>query len=545
MTRPTVLALLAWRKLAVPMIALCIVSGVAPAAEIWFAGTDPVLRKGAYKDTQPTDFMQLFDDNAPWGYAAKNVKVFKTYTQFVREGTDDQLRKMFAGLKKRNISLALEAPVLPVGANGCGQGIEGYLDPHGLQQAAERIRRLGGDLRYVTMDEPLWFGHVANQPNTCHSPIDALARDAAATVALVKKVFPEVEFGDVEPVGAHDAPADWLDELTHWVEAYQKASGVPLRFLDTDLTWDSNWQPQLRAISARLHAAGIAFGIVYDGDGTDKTGEAWTLHAEERFTQVELDSSLRPDRAILQSWMAQPIHMLPESAPGSMTYLVDRYLAAQVTMTLERRDDRLLGHLSDSSGKPVGGGHVQLTAVHGGSAGIKTVRTLSGVVPATANRALVALRINAECGCSGPADVSLGSIHYRDAGSDVTVRSPLLINNADSEFTAKAGQPVSRSSDLLAVTAGGPFTLEVPMGATDASANSGYLGLIFLDAAGKETGRQRLPFQPAEVALSTATSDSGGKFSIPLPANVRAANPLYRVVYTGGDRLRRATASVP
>jgi hypothetical protein len=82
------------------------------------------------------------------------------------------------------------------------------------------------------------------------------------------------------------------------------------------------------------------------------------------------------------------------------------------------------------------------------------------------------------------------------------------------------------------------------MGATDASANSGYLGLIFLDAAGKEAGRKRLPFQPAVAGVSTATSDSSGRFSILLPANVRAANPQYRVVYTGGDRLRRAAASV-
>ncbi len=45
--------------------------------------------------------------------------------------------------------------MLPVGDNGCGNGIEGYLDPHGLQLVMDRIRRLGGDLRYVAMDEPL------------------------------------------------------------------------------------------------------------------------------------------------------------------------------------------------------------------------------------------------------------------------------------------------------------------------------------------------------------------------------------------------------
>ena len=61
-------------------------SGV-PAADIWLAGTDPVFRQTSYKQVQPTDYMQLFEDTAPWGNAARNVRVFKVYTQFVAGAT--------------------------------------------------------------------------------------------------------------------------------------------------------------------------------------------------------------------------------------------------------------------------------------------------------------------------------------------------------------------------------------------------------------------------------------------------------------------------
>src|ERR1700681_462644 len=75
----------------------------ALAAEIWLAGTDPVVRRTSYKDEQPTDYMQLFADDAPWRNAAASVKVFKVSTQFVVGATDEHLARMFANLKQRRI----------------------------------------------------------------------------------------------------------------------------------------------------------------------------------------------------------------------------------------------------------------------------------------------------------------------------------------------------------------------------------------------------------------------------------------------------------
>jgi hypothetical protein len=526
------------------LAALCgifLVSGSAVAAEIWLAGTDPVVRRTSYKDEQPSDYMQLFEDNAAWANAAANVNAFKTTTQFVVGATDEQLTKMFAGLKKRKISFAMETLMLPPGDKGCGQGIEGYLDPNGLRAVIERIRRLGGDLRYIAMDEPLWFGHISNQPNACHSPIESVAQEVAFRISVIKKVFPNVEIGDIEPIATPAQPNDWMDEITQWIQAYQKATGFQLRFFDADVTWAGPWQSQLRSLTTHLNAAKILFGIIYNGDPTDPTGVAWTTHAEERFSRVENDPTIIPQRAVLQSWTLQPSHMLPETEPGTMTYLVDRYTSRRVILTLNRTNGRLSGRLSDSFGNPVNGQQVVLFAVDGATASNRSVRTVSGEVPATANKGIVALRVNTECGCTGPAKVSIGSVDYRDSGANVVLRSPLLIDNADTEFSASAGEMISRNSQPFAVAARSRFTLEVPMGATIESINSGYLALIFLDASGKEIERDRLSFQPAERNLGTVTTDSGGNFSLQLPATVTSSNPSYHATFSGRSGYRLAS----
>jgi hypothetical protein len=513
-------------------------SNAAQATDVWLAGTDPVVRRTSYKDEQPTDYMQLFEDNAPWTNAAKNTKAFKTTTQFVVGATDEQLSKMFANLKKRKISFAMETLMLPVGDNGCGKGIEGYLDPNGLQSVIERIRRLGGELRYVAMDEPLWFGHTSNQPNACHSSIESIARNVAFRVSVIRKVFPEVAIGDIEPVDSPAQPNDWMDEISQWAEAYRKANGTPLLFFDADVTWSGSWKPQIKSLAERLHTAGISFGMIYDGDATDQSGVAWTTHAEERFTQVESDPSIRPQRAILQSWTLQPTHMLPETEPGTMTYLVNRYLSRGVVLTLERAHGRLFGHLADSSGDPVNGGQVALFAVDGATAAKKSMRTLSGKVPATASKAIVGLRINTECGCSGPAQVSVGALNYRDARANTALRSFLPTNATDTEFSAKAGEAISRNSQPFTVAAGTHFTFEVPMGATSVSIDSGYLALLFLDSNGKEVERTRLPFQPSTEDLGTVTTNSKGDFSLQLPADTTNSNPSYRATFSGGSGYR-------
>jgi hypothetical protein len=43
-----------------------------------------------------------------------------------------------------------------------GANVEGYDSPEETARIAAKIKRAGINLRYIAMDEPLWFGHYYN-----------------------------------------------------------------------------------------------------------------------------------------------------------------------------------------------------------------------------------------------------------------------------------------------------------------------------------------------------------------------------------------------
>ena len=170
-----------------------------------------------------------------------------------------------------------------------------------------------------------------------------------------------MQVGDIEPFGGAE-PAGWIDEIMQWSRAYQEAAGEPLAFFDVDIIWGGPWQRQLELFVPRLSAGGLKFGIIYNGDPSDQTGTAWTRRAEHRFAAIEANPALTPDQAILQSWMPHPAHMLPETEAGTMTWLVNRYLAAEARWVLHRAGDQLEGRLTDVTGKPLAGAKVDIAA---------------------------------------------------------------------------------------------------------------------------------------------------------------------------------------
>jgi hypothetical protein len=48
----------------------------------------------------------------------------------------------------------------------CGANVEGYDSPEETARIAAKIKRAGINLRYIAMDEPLWFGHYYNGGNS-------------------------------------------------------------------------------------------------------------------------------------------------------------------------------------------------------------------------------------------------------------------------------------------------------------------------------------------------------------------------------------------
>jgi hypothetical protein len=519
----------------------------AAGAEIWLGGVDPYVR-GAMDPHSVSDYMDLFKPTAAWETASRAVKVFKTSTQFLANASDDTLTIMFSELARRNIALGMEALMLTRSAK-CGSGIEGYTAPGNIAAIADRVKKLGGDLRYVAMDEPLDFGHYSNQPNACHASLAELAADIRNQVHSIRQVFPDVLIGDIEVIGRSEAPGD-VDALMEWVKVYESVVGMRLSFLHLDVLWTGPWRSQITTLLARLRSAGISSGIIYNGDSDDQTGLAWTRHAEQRFSAIEATPGPIPDHAVLQTWMLYPDRMLPESQPGTMTWLVNRYLAAESRLEIKLVGDRLEGRLGGTGGGPVAGAQVMISARSSGESGPPVLHSRSGLVPPKAVAALYALRINAECVCSGTVDAAIGPMEYRnDRTGDKVQKAFRRTATTDTDsmmirFRAQPGQPIAQNTSGFPVVTGDPFTIRVPMRINADSGSSGYTALIFVDAKGKEVERLKLTLDPAEHSVGTAVTDGLGRFSLMPEAPSLSGAGGFKADFLGDGGHRAASATL-
>lgn len=310
--------------LALPLILLTAVSAQrAPAAALWLAGVDPHVWQ-TMASGQPTDYMALFRSNAAWKQAAEHVAVFKVSTQWLLYGSDANLKRMVANLRARNIALGVEALMIPHMAN-CGQGIEGYSARGTIALIAQRIKQLGGSLDYIAMDEPLNWGHAYVGEQACQSSIFEVAQQVAENVAAAKEVFPNVQIGDIEPIGS--SPEDWVNKIEQFASAFAAATGDSLAFIHADIQWSSNYLPALKHLTQWAHSNGIKVGYIYNALDAGRTNVAWVNDALARARTIEANAAMRPDHAVLQTWTTLPDKWLPETTSGTMTNFVDQYVA--------------------------------------------------------------------------------------------------------------------------------------------------------------------------------------------------------------------------
>ena len=305
----------------------------ALAAEIWLSGVSPGVRQKMFQESE-SDYFELFKPDAAWSKSAPHVKVFLINGGLLLRQSDDEVKAVFADLKRRHIALAIEMGLLSgKGPDGklqeCGVGVEGFGAPDNARVIADRIQRNGGELAFVAMDEPLWYGHHFKGKNSCQWPMERVARDMVSRIADLREKFPNVQIGDVEPVGTAQPP-DWIEEIAQWTQVYRQITGEKLSFFHADIVWTSPWQQQLGAVKRVAHERGLKFGVIYDGGGTGKqeSDELWTQEAIQRFHAVEANAATAPDDAVFQTWARWPHKMLPESQPGTMTNVVLQYVQA-------------------------------------------------------------------------------------------------------------------------------------------------------------------------------------------------------------------------
>ncbi len=298
------------------------------------------------------DFMEMFTQDAPWKFAASHTQVFKLYSSFLVRSPQQQVNAVVADLKRRNIDIAVEVGAINVGPAATnppcgGLGIiEGYGTPAQAKRISEVVKAAGGTIKYLVMDEPLYYGHYSNKPHACQSPISAVLDEIVPTLTIYLQEFPNIVIGEVEPT-RFPAYANWQADLLTWARGFDKATGRPLAFMQLDIPWtdDGRHVPGADRISKepgdalefyanlqelqRQHLL-ERIGIIHDGTPQDETDAAWVQSAENHLRLMERKYGLHPDLDIFQSWMPRPTHALPESQANTLTSLIVWYFRSRI-----------------------------------------------------------------------------------------------------------------------------------------------------------------------------------------------------------------------
>jgi hypothetical protein len=313
--------------------ALLFVSMRAAAQEIWMFAGPYVKRPALGWEGVRRDMADMWTDGAPWETVSRELSVIQFPPTSVDRAGDADLRQATSQIKRRNIAFAVGTGLL-IRSDRCRSRSEAYVDREALEGLFAKLRRDGADVKYVTMDEPYFYGHKDSGPTACHESAQALARGLVQGIAIARKYFPNVRIGTDEVV-TKDRP--WVDEVTAWADTYRQITGEKLAYLHADLSWKSQSVRNLVPLREALRARGIPLGVTYDAaakgeepwfdaNSQSNSDVRWVQNAVSHYTQVESVLGDAPDHAVFSTWVHYPTRMLPETQPGAFTNLVYQYI---------------------------------------------------------------------------------------------------------------------------------------------------------------------------------------------------------------------------
>jgi hypothetical protein len=244
-------------------------------------------------------------------------------------GPAEELTRINAFLSGRHIALDVDAGGVtmdyPVPTPGeCGYGVEGMVRPGRTAAGVKRLKQLGIELTYVTLDEPLTYGHYYNRKNACRYSIEEVARRVAGEIAQIRQYYPDVRIVDVEAPQMTATP-QWNADFPRWLKAYRDAAGAPFDAIVYDMVWSQAWQAVAAPGIRVAHAAGMRAGIILDGSGPGGT-DAEAAAAYKRNMQAVDASGLKFDLVWVANWTRHPSRNLPQSDPDTLTSVLDWYL---------------------------------------------------------------------------------------------------------------------------------------------------------------------------------------------------------------------------
>lgn len=247
-----------------------------------------------------------------------------------KQFSDEQLRAWLPLLEQWHLKLGLEVGAVKP------WGITGRKTFAAQQPTWDRVRRLGGRIHAVAMDEPLCCVRA-----DLKRPAEYAVEETAKFVALVREHYPEIRIGDIEPY-----PSISYAELIGWLDALQaRLKSMNVRGLDffrLDVDWchftlgnrlyPGNW-PEVKKLEQASRQRKIAFSLIYWAADYPRLSRlkladdaTWYISIMRQGNDYAfVDGS--PDQYVLESWLPTPSHTLPETAEWTFTRSVRDFCA--------------------------------------------------------------------------------------------------------------------------------------------------------------------------------------------------------------------------
>jgi hypothetical protein len=504
------------------------------------SSVSPVTAKADHWTNSSVDYMDLFNPDAPWPTVASHLAVFKFGPAFASQGNADDLKKIFADLRRRHIQFALETGMLTQSAKWPKRS-EASGPPGMFEKMLTRLKSLGATPSFIAMDEPLTFSRWQENLGPNLRPFDAITSDLAANNAIAQRIFPGIRFGDEEAISADSKR---LVDLQKWPEIYRQATGTSLAFIQCDLNWSRHAMKNLIPLSQSLKSQGVPFSVIYNG-GNANTDEEWCAGTEEHYTEIETDLGITPDIAMFQSWVIVPSHLLPETKFGTMTNIIYTYLLPKTHLTIDNMGGHLTGSLTNDAGQPIPGKQVSLTAIDVAGKSPLAPHVISGVVPPGATSAQLRIRINTESAFAAnpTAQGRIGTVQFQAAGS-----APVTAFASGPEgkvYSIADGGKFGATSPPFPVVPGTAYTVTVPFTVPYDSESAGYVDINFKGDVPKGTAHNFCRWVSNEQDLGTVVTDASGNFQYDATAPSIPEGAAFRASFAGNHDLRASMKSTP
>jgi hypothetical protein len=288
------------------------------AQQLWFSPGDDLEVNGVVSHP---DYPALFRSDASWKIGSADINVLQSRPPYLARTPQDVLQSMLSFLREHNIDLAVPIPLLP--SDTCGRGVEGILPPRQIAAYVREMKDRSVDLKYVVMDEPLFFGHDYSKENACHLTVPAVAEGVAQSVRVIRGYYPQVKFILVEP---EQSLPGGPEELSQFLDAYSQSLHelpISVRF---DVQWHRNWQSEIPPFISVIKQHGIGFSVIFNATRAPKDDAAWIASAKQNTVAWENDIRERPDHVMIQTWNPNPVRILPETDPTTMSGFLKWYI---------------------------------------------------------------------------------------------------------------------------------------------------------------------------------------------------------------------------